>query len=399
MANKVYGVGNLGIDALYPPNWNFNDRDPTQYDTQSYNVGDLWLNEKSKATFVLVSLQGSPTSKGPLATWVPWGSGFGGFTQYALPVGNAAGSLVSLPAAMNGQIPIGSDNANPVLATLTAGAGITILNGPGTITISSSGGGGNLTFATPSGNATSSGGTINFAVGAGMTISGAGSTVTFSSSGSGGSITVTGGANIAVSGSPVSLGGTLGLSLPPFTQYELVTATGSPGVLESLPAGVGIAGQLLTSRGPGQFPTWSFQSAITNGQWVPVVSFYMQSVAPTWTYNNCYYTRVGNAVIFNGVINVTNFGVAPNDSLFVISGLPIGSAGNVVTSSIVAPVVNTVGTTVLWEYVVYAAAPNAFTNAFNAINNPSLNPIKWSNFGMGAANWYFYFSNTYIAIL
>ena len=41
--------------------------------------------------------------------------------------------------ATNGQLPIGSTGADPVLATLTAGTGISITNGAGSITIASSG--------------------------------------------------------------------------------------------------------------------------------------------------------------------------------------------------------------------------------------------------------------------
>jgi hypothetical protein len=62
-----------------------------------------------------------------------------GTTNHALQIGNAAGSLTSLAVATNGQLPIGSTGADPVIATLTAGPGITITNGAGSITIASSG--------------------------------------------------------------------------------------------------------------------------------------------------------------------------------------------------------------------------------------------------------------------
>lgn len=60
-----------------------------------------------------------------------------GTTNHALQVGNATGSLTSLTVATNGQIPIGSTGADPVVANITAGAGIAIANGAGSITISS----------------------------------------------------------------------------------------------------------------------------------------------------------------------------------------------------------------------------------------------------------------------
>ena len=61
-----------------------------------------------------------------------------GTTDHCLQVGNAAGSLTSLAAATDGQIPIGSTGADPVIANITAGTNITITNGPGSITIASS---------------------------------------------------------------------------------------------------------------------------------------------------------------------------------------------------------------------------------------------------------------------
>lgn len=62
-----------------------------------------------------------------------------GTTFHSLLVGNSSGSLANLGVATNGQLPIGSTGADPVLATLTAGTGVSIANGVGSITISSSG--------------------------------------------------------------------------------------------------------------------------------------------------------------------------------------------------------------------------------------------------------------------
>ena len=57
-------------------------------------------------------------------------------TAHSLAVFEGSSSaLTALGAATNGQLPIGSVGADPVLATLTAGANITITNGPGSITI------------------------------------------------------------------------------------------------------------------------------------------------------------------------------------------------------------------------------------------------------------------------
>lgn len=63
-----------------------------------------------------------------------------GTTTDALQIGNVSGSLTSLPNATNGQLPIGATGTAPSMNTLTAGSGISIVNAPGSITISSSGG-------------------------------------------------------------------------------------------------------------------------------------------------------------------------------------------------------------------------------------------------------------------
>ena len=60
-------------------------------------------------------------------------------TLRGLIIGGGAGATPTAIAALtNGQLPIGSTGANPVPATLTAGSGITITNGAGTITIAAS---------------------------------------------------------------------------------------------------------------------------------------------------------------------------------------------------------------------------------------------------------------------
>ena len=63
-------------------------------------------------------------------------------TQHSILIGGAnTHTIANLGVATNGQLPIGSTGADPVLATLTAGSGISITNGAGSITISGSGGG------------------------------------------------------------------------------------------------------------------------------------------------------------------------------------------------------------------------------------------------------------------
>jgi len=62
-------------------------------------------------------------------------------TQNSSLLGGAANAIASLGVATNGQLVVGSTGATPVLATLTAGAGISVTNGAGTISVGVVGGG------------------------------------------------------------------------------------------------------------------------------------------------------------------------------------------------------------------------------------------------------------------
>lgn len=72
-------------------------------------------------------------------------------TQNSVVIGDANNEIKSTAALTNGQVVIGSTGVNPVPATLTAGSGITITNGAGTITIASTSVSG-LTWSTTSVN-------------------------------------------------------------------------------------------------------------------------------------------------------------------------------------------------------------------------------------------------------
>lgn len=61
-------------------------------------------------------------------------------TNHSVLIGAASNGITSL-ALTNGQLAIGSTGADPTAATLTAGAGISITNGAGTITVAGVGGG------------------------------------------------------------------------------------------------------------------------------------------------------------------------------------------------------------------------------------------------------------------
>lgn len=66
------------------------------------------------------------------------GTGLSSPAAHQLMVTAGSSPFTLLGVASNGQIPIGSIGSDPVLNTITAGSGISIANGPGTITISAS---------------------------------------------------------------------------------------------------------------------------------------------------------------------------------------------------------------------------------------------------------------------
>jgi hypothetical protein len=69
-------------------------------------------------------------------------------TNHSPLVGAASNGITSIGPLTNGQLLIGSTGADPVAAALTAGSGVSISNGAGSITINSVGGGISWTVVT-----------------------------------------------------------------------------------------------------------------------------------------------------------------------------------------------------------------------------------------------------------
>jgi hypothetical protein len=67
------------------------------------------------------------------------GTGAATLTDHGILLGSGTDAITPLGAATDGQLPIGSTGADPVLATLTAGDGIEITNGAGSISVASLG--------------------------------------------------------------------------------------------------------------------------------------------------------------------------------------------------------------------------------------------------------------------
>lgn len=80
------------------------------------------------------------------------GTGVSNPTARTLPVAEGASNFTFLGPLTNGQLLIGSTSADPVAAALTQGSGISITNGAGTITISSTGA---ISFTTVTGTSQS----------------------------------------------------------------------------------------------------------------------------------------------------------------------------------------------------------------------------------------------------
>lgn len=124
----------------------------------SYTTGDLLYASGAGTLSKLADVAtGSALISGGVGVAPLWGKiGLGTHVSGVLPIANggtnsstalnnnrimvsSTGSIVEAAALVNGQLLIGSTGLAPVAATITAGAGITILNGPGSITVSATG--------------------------------------------------------------------------------------------------------------------------------------------------------------------------------------------------------------------------------------------------------------------
>jgi hypothetical protein len=110
------------------------------------------------ATWKKVIVSGSAAVLDSLAldTALPVSSGGTGaatLTDGGVLLGSGTGAITALGQATNGQLVIGSTGADPVLATLTGGANITVTNSAGGITIAASGlGSGTIQSVSATGN-------------------------------------------------------------------------------------------------------------------------------------------------------------------------------------------------------------------------------------------------------
>ena len=256
----------VGVNAGSPPNIKEYQRAPTTGDNKNFIIGDLWIDNSTSPINVhmLVSLAGGTATWLELTTGVtpPWtvpqgGTGLTSITDHSLVVGSGTAALTELGAATDGQLPIGSTGADPVLANITSSGGtITITNGAGTINIES-GGAVPIQFDADSGSAVPAAGVIDILGGGGVTTSATGSAVTINTSGGGlawTEVTGTSQAMVAENGYLTNNAGLVTCTLPAtaaqFTMLEVV--------------GQGAGGWAI-SQNAGQTIIWESTASTTTG--------------------------------------------------------------------------------------------------------------------------------------
>lgn len=225
MSKRLTGLNPLayiGVEPVQPSNMFMKNFAPTATDARNVNIGDFWVDVPAQQLWVLASLAGGT------ATWILLEGASFGTTNNAILIGNASGGISSLPVALNGQLPIGNTGNPPTIATLTAGTGVTIVNGPGSITISAASAV-SESFVTNSGTAIPVAGVLNVLGVNNIATSGSGNTVDISVSGTTNHSLQLGNST----GSLNSLGVATNGQLP-------IGSTGADPVLATITAGTGV---------------------------------------------------------------------------------------------------------------------------------------------------------------
>lgn len=121
----------------------------TQVGTTRYSTNAEAAAQSSTTTALTPSNITSMFSTFPLPA-SQGGTGLSSPAAHQLMVTNGSSPFTLLGTAANGALPIGSIGSDPVLNTITAGTGITVTNGPGTITIAATSGTFTWTFISAS---------------------------------------------------------------------------------------------------------------------------------------------------------------------------------------------------------------------------------------------------------
>lgn len=129
-ADKAGGKNSVGTFGAYVPRiFTNNDRDPSIYDWQGYNILDQWWNKITLDTFILVSLQGTSSSKGSQAKWVKFADTTGLIVSLTGSHGIVIGGTPTIPdVSIANTITLGD------LANVTGGNALTLTTGDITVT-------------------------------------------------------------------------------------------------------------------------------------------------------------------------------------------------------------------------------------------------------------------------
>lgn len=222
-----------------------------------------------------------------------------GLQNHSLVVGNGTSAFTNLGVATNGQLPIGSTGTDPVLATLTAGSGITITNGAGSITIAATGG--SVEVETLTGN---SGGAVSPTLGNINTVGT-------------GSITVVG--NLGTS--------TLTTQLTGLTNHNVQVGAGSATLTQVAPSAT--SGVPLVSNGSSSDP--SFSTALIAGGGTASTSFNINGAV----YSNTTTTgALQSATLTSGQLLIGGTTTPAAATLTAGAGISITNGNNSITIAI-----------------------------------------------------------------
>jgi hypothetical protein len=272
----------------------------------SYTIGDILYASATTTLSKLADVAtGSAIISGGVATAPAWGKiGLATHVSGTLPVANGGTGAATYT---NGQLLIGNTTGNTLTpATLTAGTGVTITNGTGTITISSSSSGGTVTSVNGSGGTTG--------------------------------LTLTGGA-ITTSGT-LTLGGTLavangGTGATSFTNGQLLigNTTGNTLTAATLTAGTGVT----ITNGTGTITISSSGGTVTSVNGSGGTTGLTLTGGAITTSGTL--TLGGTLATANGGTNLTGFTAANNaiystsSSVLTAGTLPITAGGTGATSA------------------------------------------------------------------
>src|SRR3990167_8133940 len=253
-------------------------------------------------------------------------SGFDNDVMFADNVDFSAGSPVEGKVTADGQLLIGATaSPNIRVSTLTAGSGMTITNGEGSITLSA-GTTVATTYTTDSGNAIPVANILNVLGGTGVETSGSGNTVTIDASAAtplsfpcdsgtatpaANALTLAGSGSITTTGS----GSTATTALTGLTNHAVLVGAGTSTLTNVGPTAT--VGQVLQSAGAAADPAFS------------TATYPLTTTVSQILYSSAANTVVGLATALDGVLITSHTGVP--------SWLANGATGEVLTATTGAP--------------------------------------------------------------